>query len=448
MEDYEDNNEFLRESQQLDLEECTLCTRKFHPERIERHVIACEKALLKQKEREKKIQKKQKQLKKEEKAPEPQSNWREEHKQFQDIIKYNRKVKEMTANGEDTKAIQAPVTINSTYIYCDSCQRSFAPHVAETHIPKCREIISKPKPPTVRKNTSSTASTSSTQHPAVVKKLSGSTQQFRPRSLQKMMKTTDQILPDVKPNWTNIGFLDVQTRAIAIQDTECPFCSRKFVARAAERHIPICEKLTKKSMYQVKKNSLQKVKPSQLPQLKLIPKSSIPAQIGTSSFCTYCGNKFQPNHKYFLLIKKNKKKPLTFSSNIDFFQLQEKMRLINSFIMMTDPVPILTQNKDDYRKLSIQRYKQKKHNWAKKIQYLVRKQVADTRLRVGGKFVSIEQEKLILETQKVLGFKKVTTKKQNVRIHGIDNKHILSHLSQVSNIVDRIKTKKTIFKIM
>ena len=55
MEDYEDNNEFLRESQQLDLEECTLCTRKFHPERIERHVIACEKALLKQKEREKKI---------------------------------------------------------------------------------------------------------------------------------------------------------------------------------------------------------------------------------------------------------------------------------------------------------------------------------------------------------------------------------------------------------
>lgn len=67
-----------------------------------------------------------------------------------------------------------------------------------------------------------------------------------------MMKTTTQdmkILPELKinkyHNTTNIAFVDCQLRAIIISNTVCPYCDRKFISRAAERHIPICEKLSK-----------------------------------------------------------------------------------------------------------------------------------------------------------------------------------------------------------
>lgn len=40
------------------------------------------------------------------------------------------------------------------------------------------------------------------------------------------------------------------------------------------------------------------------------------------------------------------------------------------------------------RSLKIERYKNKKRNWAKKIAYDCRKRVADTRLRIKGRFIS------------------------------------------------------------
>jgi hypothetical protein len=40
-----------------------------------------------------------------------------------------------------------PVSVNPDYVSCPHCGRNYAPTVAERHIPKCANIIAKPKPP-------------------------------------------------------------------------------------------------------------------------------------------------------------------------------------------------------------------------------------------------------------------------------------------------------------
>ena len=48
----------------------------------------------------------------------------------------------------------------------------------------------------------------------------------------------------------------------------------------------------------------------------------------------------------------------------------------------------LKEKKRYERSLKIEKYKNKKRNWAKKISYDCRKRVADTRLRIKGRFIS------------------------------------------------------------
>ena len=48
------------------------------------------------------------------------------------------------------------------------------------------------------------------------------------------------------------------------------------------------------------------------------------------------------------------------------------------------------------RSLKIERYKNKKRNWQKKIAYDCRKRVADTRLRIKGRFISKKVTLLLL----------------------------------------------------
>lgn len=69
------------------------------------------------------------------------------------------------------------------------------------------------------------------------------------------------------------------------------------------------------------------------------------------------------------------------------------MSLLNQFVLLEDfektqvktpDPPSDATNKSVIRKQCIERYKAKKHNWAKKTQYSVRKIIADRRLRVNG----------------------------------------------------------------
>lgn len=71
--------------------------------------------------------------------------------------------------------------------------------------------------------------------------------------------------------------------------------------------------------------------------------------------------------------------------------------LLDSFGLVDDPSFLEAHSnlynkmkeKNRYeRSLKIERYKNKKRNWAKKIAYDCRKRVADTRLRIKGRFIS------------------------------------------------------------
>ena len=74
------------------------------------------------------------------------------HNDLLETIKYAKKVSEHTAaGGKITDLPPPPPSTNRDYVQCEFCQRKFAPKVAERHIPKCKEIKSRPAPPSKRK---------------------------------------------------------------------------------------------------------------------------------------------------------------------------------------------------------------------------------------------------------------------------------------------------------
>ncbi|CAD8121772.1 unnamed protein product [Paramecium sonneborni] len=325
----EENNEFMNIDQEHqgmeegELEQCEICSRKFHTERIGKHRQVCEKAQQKQIEREKLIKRKQQKkaelqqkldVKEKEVKNKTVNNWREQHKQFQQMIHGSKKEQEVQNEGGEDRTVKTPELVeNSQYVYCEYCQRRFDRYVAERHIPKCKEIKAKPKPPKkhqqqeMKRTTQlSTASTTNQNE-----NIDQTKQSFHAQSLMKTAEVQKRQLPELKKAiYTGFGFMDCQTRATALSDTECPHCFRKFNPKAALRHVPICEKLISKEQFKLKlKNKANLPKPkkvepvlpaiiTQQPQMKKILKETDIQLKGQSKFCTQCGNKMQQGHKY------------------------------------------------------------------------------------------------------------------------------------------------------
>ncbi|KAJ3309414.1 Zinc finger C2HC domain-containing protein 1C [Boothiomyces sp. JEL0838] len=125
---------------------CQICSRKFIENRIEKHLVICEKANSKKRkvfdvklarvqgtELEKYALKKKDQP---EEPPKPKkSNWRIKHDAFINMV--------ISARQPKGSAPPPPADPNPDYIQCPSCDRRFNEDSGKRHIPLCKERLAK-----------------------------------------------------------------------------------------------------------------------------------------------------------------------------------------------------------------------------------------------------------------------------------------------------------------
>ena len=161
------NDEMNSAALNMFLTPCSICGRKFDPERIQRHEQACQtitsgckkrktfdshKNRIKGTEMEGNQRTFNRDVKKKggRAAPAPQaapSKWRQQHNEFIRGIRSAKGVQSHIAKGGDVRDLPAPPpTHNPDYVPCPSCGRTFAPQAAERHIPRCGNTMGKAKP--------------------------------------------------------------------------------------------------------------------------------------------------------------------------------------------------------------------------------------------------------------------------------------------------------------
>ena len=145
----------------VQLESCRLCNRRFAADRIDRHMVICQKTTSKtrkvfdsSKQRmiegsdPKAITASMKSSSSKTPSNKPAGNWRQQHEDFVKSIRAARQVtKHMAAGGKASDLPPPPPSLNPNYVHCQYCDRRFSPEVAERHIPKCATTMNRPKPP-------------------------------------------------------------------------------------------------------------------------------------------------------------------------------------------------------------------------------------------------------------------------------------------------------------
>ncbi|CAG9329671.1 unnamed protein product [Blepharisma stoltei] len=144
-------NDFFFEDSRV---KCQSCNRRFFPDRIEKHQQAC---LQMQKNRPKfqildkifpQIERKDEKPYKNKRSPlrhYQNKHWYKQHQDFINKIRLPEIGTILEENGRDS-ANYSPTSLEDDYIQCPYCGRRFASLPAERHIPKCKDIINKPKP--------------------------------------------------------------------------------------------------------------------------------------------------------------------------------------------------------------------------------------------------------------------------------------------------------------
>ena len=71
------------------------------------------------------------------------SNWRKKREEFISSLRAAKKAQKFLSEGGNIRDLPPPPPSDtSDYIQCQYCQRRFSPHVADRHIPKCKNIES------------------------------------------------------------------------------------------------------------------------------------------------------------------------------------------------------------------------------------------------------------------------------------------------------------------
>eukprot|EP00668_Euglena_longa_P011351 GGOE01013748.1.p1 GENE.GGOE01013748.1~~GGOE01013748.1.p1 ORF type:complete len:588 (-),score=51.43 GGOE01013748.1:184-1947(-) len=140
----------MYEASNVPMRECHVCGRSFRQDRIGKHTVACEKSSNKKRKvfdmskqrldgealkiaRDAKRNQKPEPIHKEGALP----KWKQQHLEFQHALKSGR--------AADDGLAPPPPPVQDTREECPYCGRRFASDVAERHIPKCKNIVHKPK---------------------------------------------------------------------------------------------------------------------------------------------------------------------------------------------------------------------------------------------------------------------------------------------------------------
>lgn len=143
----------------LNLVSCNICGRKFSDDRLMMHSKICAKNQGKKRkaydmtkartqgtDAEKFVRRKA--FTRSQSPPTKKSDWRRKHNDFINTIRSAKLVSHHIAKGGKISDLPPPPpSENPDYVKCQYCQRRFNPAVAERHIPRCKDIKARPKPP-------------------------------------------------------------------------------------------------------------------------------------------------------------------------------------------------------------------------------------------------------------------------------------------------------------
>ncbi|XP_066914973.1 zinc finger protein 474-like isoform X1 [Clytia hemisphaerica] len=150
------NNDFVDQGD-VSLTPCHLCNRKFASDRIDKHMVICQKTTSKNRKvfdssKQRSVGSDANPIKKSSSSSSASKktggNWRQTHEDFIRSIRAAKQVtKHMASGGKASDLPPPPPSLNPNYVHCQYCDRRFNPEVAERHIPKCATTQNRPKPP-------------------------------------------------------------------------------------------------------------------------------------------------------------------------------------------------------------------------------------------------------------------------------------------------------------
>ncbi|GFR66247.1 zinc finger C2HC domain-containing protein 1C-like [Elysia marginata] len=80
------------------------------------------------------------------------SNWRAKREEFNQSLRYAKKVTEYEKEGKDLRELAPPPpTQNPDLVPCPHCGRTFNETAAERHIPRCQAMKTRPPPMNTRR---------------------------------------------------------------------------------------------------------------------------------------------------------------------------------------------------------------------------------------------------------------------------------------------------------
>lgn len=226
--------------------------------------------------------------------------WKKEHQDFINAMRYSKKVERAQKAGVDIRTIQPPPSTSdySDYVNCPYCGRNYAPQTAEKHIPKCANIVNKPKPPPSRRlldpnpvSASTTRLTTSPKPPA-----------HSPKPMGKS--------PGPPRQQTSTGMARSSTEAVFRKVLKpCPSCKQMIPGDQLETHLQSCASPKPQSMKsttlraptgglgakRISGSSAERIKPSTA-RHESIGESQ--GSTGLRQFCTMCGSRFTSEGKF------------------------------------------------------------------------------------------------------------------------------------------------------